>query len=121
MGPVGMPPRPNDYDFGSDADQLVADPLSDHFTAHWREVASTNASVYQQLFHCVPAHNIKTWDQYKAWAPPGWPPAILVDTGALWGARLAPGPPAPPAPGAPKAPAGPTGGPDAGGPASGPF
>ncbi|ROW04426.1 hypothetical protein VMCG_04985 [Cytospora schulzeri] len=44
----------NEYDWGSAADQLVADPLSDGFNQLWRDTARTNTEVFSKAFHNVP-------------------------------------------------------------------
>lgn len=67
MRPVGVPVGPNEYDFGSEEDHLVADPLSDSFQRYWNECAATNSAVYAELWHPVPAQGIKNWEQYRTW------------------------------------------------------
>ena len=57
---------PNAYDWGSKADQLVQDPLSERFENHWNTVARINTSVFSKAFHAVPADNMRTWEQYEA-------------------------------------------------------
>ena len=86
MHSVGIP---FEYDFGSIEDNVVKaslliaeyvkqafvltfplqDPLSDDLHRLWNETAQTNAAVYAELFHCVPAQGVKNWDDYKAWVP----------------------------------------------------
>jgi len=61
---------PIEYDFGSREDQIVEDPLNDDFQRLWNETARTNAQIYQELFHCVPAFGVKNWDDYKTWVSP---------------------------------------------------
>lgn len=56
---------PNDYDWDSPEDALVADPLSPEFEQLWSTTASTNTFVFAKAFHCVPADNVTNWDQYK--------------------------------------------------------
>lgn len=61
--PVGVP---NVYDFGSLEDQLVADPLSDHFLALWNTRARQNTDVFGKIFHPVPHDDVRTWKDYDA-------------------------------------------------------
>ena len=54
----------NQYDWGSDADLLVADPLSSEFRRLWDETARVNTEVFDRAFHCVPSDNVRTWEAY---------------------------------------------------------
>ena len=58
---------PNIYDWNSPADLLVRDPLSHEFSNLWNGTASTNTEVFSKAFHCVPADNVRNWDQYETW------------------------------------------------------
>ncbi|KAJ3333812.1 hypothetical protein HDU93_008370 [Gonapodya sp. JEL0774] len=55
---------PNDYDWGSPADNLVADPLSAQFEQVWRGTARTNTEVFSKVFHNVPNDAVRTWQAY---------------------------------------------------------
>lgn len=55
---------PNEYDWGSEADRLVADPLSDQFASLWRDTARTNTEVFAKVFHPVPSDEVRNWDDY---------------------------------------------------------
>ncbi|KUI63718.1 Phospholipase D2 [Cytospora mali] len=55
---------PNEYDWGSAADMLVADPLSDEFDQLWRGTARTNTEVFSKVFHNVPNDVVRTWEDY---------------------------------------------------------
>ncbi|KAI1821078.1 phospholipase [Xylaria intraflava] len=55
---------PQEYDWGSDADRAVEDPLSDRFWRAWTETARTNTEVFSKVFHNVPNDNVRTWDEY---------------------------------------------------------
>lgn len=57
-------PVPNDYDYGSKEDQLVADPLSDEFLQHWNDVAHKNTAAFKKVFAPVPDDSIKSWLEY---------------------------------------------------------
>lgn len=61
--PVGV--APNQYDWGTPEDNIVADPLSDAFQSLWNTRARTNTEVYRKAFRAVPDDNIKTWPEYK--------------------------------------------------------
>ncbi|KAK7748633.1 hypothetical protein SLS53_000654 [Cytospora paraplurivora] len=56
---------PNEYDWGSAADRLVADPLSDGFEQLWRGTARTNTEVFSKVFHNVPNDVVRTWEDYE--------------------------------------------------------
>ncbi|KAF4636190.1 hypothetical protein G7Y89_g1882 [Cudoniella acicularis] len=55
----------NIYDWGSEADNLVADPLSEEFSQYWNGTASTNTAVFARAFHVVPADNVTNWEEYE--------------------------------------------------------
>ncbi|RDW82884.1 phospholipase D [Coleophoma crateriformis] len=56
---------PNMYDWGSSADRMVEDVLSEDFSRLWNGRASTNTEVFAKAFHPVPADNVRNWDDYK--------------------------------------------------------
>lgn len=56
---------PNEYDWDSTADRLVADPMSEEFDQLWRGVARTNTEVFSKAFHNVPNDVVRTWDDYQ--------------------------------------------------------
>ena len=60
--PVGVP---NDYDWGSPEDRIVADPLSDTFQSLWYSRARQNTEIFRQVFRAVPDDNVRTWADYK--------------------------------------------------------
>lgn len=55
----------NEYDWDSEADRLVQDPLSAEFDGVWNEAAKTNTSVFEKAFHCVPANGVRNWEAYE--------------------------------------------------------
>ncbi|CAN8102587.1 unnamed protein product [Discula destructiva] len=55
---------PNDYDWDSAADRLVADPMSSEFDELWRGTARTNTEVFSKAFHNVPNDVVRSWDDY---------------------------------------------------------
>jgi phospholipase D1/2 len=59
-------PAPNGYDFGSDADKLVMDPLGDDFLSLWHGTAKTNTEAFWKVFAPAPDNSMKTWAQYVA-------------------------------------------------------
>ncbi|KAF1836290.1 phospholipase D/nuclease [Decorospora gaudefroyi] len=59
--PVGIP---NQYDWGSEEDMQVADPLSDDFFNLWTWRAHTNTQAFGKVFHPVPTDEVKNWKQY---------------------------------------------------------
>lgn len=61
--PIGVP---NAYDFGSDPDRLVTDPLADAFLNQWNEQARRNTYAFSKVFHPVPHDDVRTWKDYDA-------------------------------------------------------
>jgi phospholipase D1/2 len=59
--PVGVP---NVYDWGSNEDRQVADPLSDDFQNLWNWRARTNTEAFAKVFHPVPDDKVKNWKEY---------------------------------------------------------
>jgi phospholipase D1/2 len=57
---------PQQYDWDSPADRLVADPMSTGFWDLWTHTARTNTEVFNKVFHPVPTDLVRNWDQYKA-------------------------------------------------------
>ncbi|KAI1308093.1 phospholipase [Xylaria venustula] len=55
---------PQHYDWGSDADRAVEDPLSEHFWRSWTNTARTNTEVFSKVFHNVPNDRVRTWADY---------------------------------------------------------
>jgi phospholipase D1/2 len=62
--PVGVP---NEYQFGTEEDRLVADPLDDNFLSFWNSRAHTNTEVFGKVFHPVPHDSVLTWQDYDEW------------------------------------------------------
>ena len=54
----------NEYDWGSHADQLVEDPLSDDFLGLWYKTAKANTKIFRKVFHAVPDDTVRTWEDY---------------------------------------------------------
>jgi phospholipase D1/2 len=54
----------NEYDWGSAADELVVDPLSEQFLQLWAGTARTNTEAFSDVFHNVPNDHVRTWEQY---------------------------------------------------------
>ncbi|KAF3039262.1 hypothetical protein E8E11_006091 [Didymella keratinophila] len=59
--PVTVPQR---YDWGSEMDNQVADPLSDEFQNLWNWRANTNTQAFGKIFHPVPSDEVRNWKQY---------------------------------------------------------
>ncbi|GAA5853479.1 hypothetical protein JCM8547_002472 [Rhodosporidiobolus lusitaniae] len=66
MKPVGVPHKEE----STSADEMVMDPLSPETEALLRNTAAQNSVIFEDVFHCVPAHGIKNWNDYKAFVPP---------------------------------------------------
>lgn len=62
--PLGPQGSLNAYDFGSEEDQQVIDPLSDEFLSFWNGRARQNTASFSQLFHPVPDDRVRTWKDY---------------------------------------------------------
>ncbi|KAL8999842.1 MAG: hypothetical protein Q9169_001383 [Polycauliona sp. 2 TL-2023] len=59
--PIGVP---NMYDFGSNEDRQVVDPLSDSFINLWNSRAHQNTVAFGRAFHPVPHDDVRTWKDY---------------------------------------------------------
>ncbi|XP_014560613.1 hypothetical protein COCVIDRAFT_34248 [Bipolaris victoriae FI3] len=59
--PVGIP---NQYDWGSQEDRQVVDPISEEFWNLWNWRAHTNTQAFGKVFHPVPSDEVKNWKQY---------------------------------------------------------
>lgn len=55
---------PQVYDWGSEMDRQVADPLSDEFQNLWNWRANTNTNAFGKIFHPVPCDEVRNWKQY---------------------------------------------------------
>lgn len=60
--PIGVP---NAYDWNSEEDRQVVDPISDQFQDLWNWRAKTNTGAFEKVFHPVPTDSARTWQQYK--------------------------------------------------------
>lgn len=72
-------PAPYEYDFGSEADQFVEDPLSDELWNYILKVADTNQSVFEELFHCYPTNQVKNWTEYDQYVKEVSSPCHVVN------------------------------------------
>ncbi|KAF2867628.1 hypothetical protein BDV95DRAFT_610540 [Massariosphaeria phaeospora] len=59
--PIGSP---NYYDWGSEEDRQVADPLSDQFQSMWNWRAKANTEAFTKVFQPVPSDAVRNWKQY---------------------------------------------------------
>ncbi|KAJ4366683.1 hypothetical protein N0V95_000010 [Ascochyta clinopodiicola] len=55
---------PQVYDWESEMDRQVADPLSEEFQNLWNWRANTNTNAFGKIFHPVPSDEVKNWKQY---------------------------------------------------------
>ncbi|KAF1967898.1 phospholipase D/nuclease [Bimuria novae-zelandiae CBS 107.79] len=62
--PIGVP---NAYDWGSEEDRQVVDPLSDEFQSLWNWRAKKNTDAFGKVFHPVPSDEARNWKQYEAY------------------------------------------------------
>lgn len=59
--PIGVP---NVYDWGSEPDSIVVDPLASDFLTLWFQRAKTNTDAFARVFHPVPYDGVRTWKEY---------------------------------------------------------
>ncbi|KZV71453.1 phospholipase D [Peniophora sp. CONT] len=62
-------PIPNDDEFETEEDALVADPLSGDFEELWRRTAHENREIFQGLFKPVPTDLVRNNKQYAEYVP----------------------------------------------------
>ncbi|KAH7369782.1 hypothetical protein BKA65DRAFT_602424 [Rhexocercosporidium sp. MPI-PUGE-AT-0058] len=67
-GTFHVSPSPSDYDFGTEADKLVVDPLGDDFLSLWQGTAKTNTETFWKVFAPAPDNSMHFWAQYVAQA-----------------------------------------------------
>jgi len=60
-------PVPNVYDFDSEEDRLVTDPLGVEFTQVWEQTARVNTECFRRVFRPVPDDGITSWKLYDEW------------------------------------------------------
>ena len=58
-------PQPYLYDFGSDEDAMVADPVCDSTQFLWQQVAKKNRDIYLEIFRPVPSNLVRDWAAYE--------------------------------------------------------
>ena len=61
----------NDYFANDEWDSFVEDPLNDDLWKMWTERATTNTTVFRQLFHADPDDHIRTFEDYDRFMPKG--------------------------------------------------
>lgn len=59
--PIGVP---NVYDWDSEEDRQVVDPLSEEFQNLWNWRAKKNTDAFGKVFHPVPSDEVQNWRQY---------------------------------------------------------
>ncbi|PFH53623.1 hypothetical protein AMATHDRAFT_137275 [Amanita thiersii Skay4041] len=66
-----MRPAPHDYDydFGSEEDTTVADPLSESTMVLWNKTAHKNREIFSELFRPVPTNVVRDWATYDRYVP----------------------------------------------------
>jgi phospholipase D1/2 len=62
--PIGVP---NTYDWGSEEDRRVADPLSEEFQNLWNSRARTNTDAFGKVFQPVPYDGVRSWKDYNGY------------------------------------------------------
>ncbi|KAK5059711.1 hypothetical protein LTR84_009594 [Exophiala bonariae] len=55
----------NDYDWGSEGDRLVQDPLSESFDMLWKNTARMNTKAFDKVFRPLPSDSVRNWDDYE--------------------------------------------------------
>lgn len=64
MSPI---PAPLEYDFNSEEDKMVEDPLSEDLWNYLRSTAKSNEAIFEELFHCYPTNQVKNWKEFDAY------------------------------------------------------
>jgi len=62
-------PHANDYDFGSEEDVAVEDPLSQATQLLCNETARKNREIFTEIFRPVPTNLVRSWAQYEEYVP----------------------------------------------------
>jgi len=62
-------PHANDYDFGSEEDVAVEDPLSQATQLLCNETARKNREIFTEIFRPVPTNLVRSWAQYDEYVP----------------------------------------------------
>lgn len=62
-------PHPNDDEFGTPNDDLVADPLADSTWALWNDTARRNREIFTEIFRPVPTNLVRDWKAYDVRPP----------------------------------------------------
>ncbi|KAJ8689244.1 hypothetical protein PTI98_013285 [Pleurotus ostreatus] len=62
-------PIPIDYDFDSQDDIAVADPLSDNTDILWNTTARKNREIFTEIFRPVPSNLVRSWKAYENYLP----------------------------------------------------
>jgi phospholipase D1/2 len=63
--PLQVVTGPDSYDWGSQADLAVEDPLSPEFDLLWNGTAKTNTEILTQVFSPVPCNQVRCWEDYE--------------------------------------------------------
>ncbi|CAG8726519.1 14157_t:CDS:2, partial [Cetraspora pellucida] len=50
-------------------EKKLEDPVSDEFFAFWNGIAENNTKIFNDVFHCLPSDDVKTWDDYQSFVP----------------------------------------------------
>ena len=58
-------PIPNDYELGTEEDQLVADPLADSTLELFDSTAKKNRAIFTEVFRPVPSNLVRDYKSYE--------------------------------------------------------
>lgn len=66
---AGMSPLPAsyEYNFNTEENSLVEDPLSDNLWNYLRSTAKNNEEIFEEIFNCYPSNQVRNWNQYKSY------------------------------------------------------
>lgn len=71
-------PASYEYQFNTEEDILVEDPLSDNLWNYLRTTAKSNEKIFEELFNCYPTNQVRNWSQFRTYVSEWSHPCHLV-------------------------------------------
>ncbi|BFZ63635.1 hypothetical protein YB2330_004766 [Saitoella coloradoensis] len=62
-------PHHNHYDFHSEEDHVVKDPLDPDTQAYWQTRSEINREAFEEVFHTIPTDKVRNWADYDKYMP----------------------------------------------------
>lgn len=62
-------PNPDPSIINDEYEALVEDPLSEELERMWKEQATTNTAIYDDIFRVVPSDKVRNWKDYHSFFP----------------------------------------------------